>query len=235
MAARSVPLTSIQTGEPYELMGMDFIGPFERSAYENTYIYNLVDYFSRNMYPHPTVDTGTNDVILSFDHYLRANPKLYAVYRGTSSHFIGQKLRTYFQKKDIAVAFALFASHKSVDFIEKSNDILQPAFKRMQEPGEEWEDALFCAAHQVNRQMIEHLGCSPVEIISGIQPLTSIEPKIRVDSLPIQLKISNEEQIFPLVWDYKARRIDIKKDVYGRSVRKKEQEKIIYDRGVKTQ
>ena len=30
--------------------------------------------------------------------------------------------------------------------IEKSNDILQQAFKKMREPGKEWEDALFQAA-----------------------------------------------------------------------------------------
>lgn len=40
------------------------------------------------------------------------------------SHFTSQKLRTYFQKKDIAVVFAPYASHKSVGMIEKSNDIL---------------------------------------------------------------------------------------------------------------
>ncbi len=180
-------------------MGMDFIGPFERSAYGNTYIYNLVDYFSRHIYPHPTVGAGTNDVILSFDHYLRANPKPYAVYIDAGSYFTGQKLRTYFQKKDIAVFFAPSASHKSVGLIEKSNDILQQAFKKMQEPGEEWEDALFRAAPQVNSQMIEHLGYFPVEIITGIQPLTSIERKIRIDSLPTQLKVPTEEQMFPLV------------------------------------
>ena len=48
----------------------------------------------------------------------------------------------YFQKKDIAVIFAPSASHKSVGLIEKSNDILQQAFQKMQETGEEWEDAL---------------------------------------------------------------------------------------------
>lgn len=74
-SARSVPLILIQTGEPYELMGMEFIGSFERSAYGNTYIYNLVDYFSRHMYLYSTSGAGTNNVIISFDHSLRANPK----------------------------------------------------------------------------------------------------------------------------------------------------------------
>ncbi len=165
-------------------MKMDFIGPFERSAYGNTYIYNLVDYFSRHIYLHPTVGAGTNNVILSFDHYLRANPKPYAVYMDSGSHFTDLKLRTYFQKKDIAIVFASSASHKSVSLIEKSNNILQQAFKKMQKPGEELEDAWFCVAPQVNSRMIEHLCYSFVEIITEIQPLTSIERKIRIDSLP---------------------------------------------------
>ena len=89
-AARSIPLTPIQTGEPDKLMGMDFIGLFEKSAYGNTYICNLVDYFLRHMYPHPTPGAGADDVILSFDHYLRFNPKPCAVYMDVGTHFTSQ-------------------------------------------------------------------------------------------------------------------------------------------------
>ena len=86
-ATQSVLLTPIKTEEPYELIGMNFIGPFEKSAYGNTHIYNLVDYFSRHMYPHPTPGAGGDDVISSFDHYLRFNPKPYAVYMDAGTHF----------------------------------------------------------------------------------------------------------------------------------------------------
>ena len=48
----------------------------------------------------------------------------------------------------------------------------------MREPGKEWEDALFRAASQVNSWIIEQLGYSPIVIITGIQPLTSVECKI---------------------------------------------------------
>lgn len=47
---------------------MNFISPFKRFAYGNTYIYNLVDYFSRHMYQYPTSGVGTNDVIILFDY-----------------------------------------------------------------------------------------------------------------------------------------------------------------------
>lgn len=45
MSAQPVPLSPIKTGEPYELIEMDFIGPFKKLAYSNTYIYNLIEYF----------------------------------------------------------------------------------------------------------------------------------------------------------------------------------------------
>ena len=38
----------------------------------------------------------------------------------------------------------------------------------MQKCWEEWEDALFWAASQVNSWMIEHLGYALIEIITGI-------------------------------------------------------------------
>ena len=186
------------------------------------------------MYPHPTPGAGRDDVILLFDHYLQFNPKPCAVYMDAGTHFTSQKLCTYFRKIDIEVVFALSASHKSVGLIEKSNGILQQVFKKMRELGKEWEDALFRAVPQVNSRMIEHLGYSPAEIITGIQLLTSVERKIRIDSLPTQLKVPTNEQMFPLVWDYMARKIDIRVDVHNWSVRKMEQEKIRYNKGVKT-
>lgn len=59
--------------------------------------------------------------------------------------------------------------------------------------------------------------------------------KIQINSLPTHLKVPTEERMFLLVRDDMARKIDIKEDVYNRSGRKKEQEKIQYDKEVKTQ
>ena len=96
ISAKSISPTLIQTGKPYELIRINFISPFKKSAYGNTYIYNLVDYFLRHMYPHPRFGDDTNNIIILFDHYLRANSKPYAVYMNTDSHFISQKLHKYF-------------------------------------------------------------------------------------------------------------------------------------------
>ena len=137
----------------------------------------------------------------------------------TGSHFTSQKLCTYLQRKDIAVIFAISTSHKSVGMIENLNNILQQGFKKMGKLGEEWEDALFRDASQLNSQMIEHLGYSLIKIITRMQLLTFIESKIQINSLLTKLKVPIEVEMFPLVWDYMACRIDIRGDVYDRSVR----------------
>lgn len=48
----------------------------------------------------------------------------------------------------------------------------------MRELRKEYEDALFWIASQVNSWIIKHPGNSPVEIITRIQPLISVERKI---------------------------------------------------------
>ena len=105
-------------------MRIDFIGPFKKSAYDNIYICNLVDYFSRHIYPYPTLEADTDDVILLFDHYLWFTPKLCMIHIDIGTHFTSQKLYLYFWKKDIAIIFASFASHKLIALIKKSNNLL---------------------------------------------------------------------------------------------------------------
>lgn len=54
---------------------MDFIGLFEKSAYNNTYIYNLVNYFLKHIYLYLIFGADINNIIILFNYYLQANPK----------------------------------------------------------------------------------------------------------------------------------------------------------------
>ena len=168
ISAQLILFYFIQTRELYKLMAIDFIGPFKKFIYDNTYIYNLVNNFLRHIYPYPTFGTGTNNVIILFDYYLQANPKFYAIYINISSYFTSQKLCTYFQKKDIAFVFTPSASHKSVSIIEKEMIYYDKRLKKMQETREESEYALFWSVSQVNSWMNKHLDYSPIKIIIRI-------------------------------------------------------------------
>lgn len=128
-------LTPIQTTTPYKLIEIDFIDFFQRYRYRNTYSYNVVDNFTGHMYSYPITKVSINNVILLFNNYFKANLKPYTIYIDANSHFTSLKLYTYFQIKDIRIVFALSLSHKSVNIIETSNNILQQALKKMQELG----------------------------------------------------------------------------------------------------
>lgn len=121
---QSVPFILIQTGKLYELIEIHIFDPFEKSAYRSTHIYNLVDYFFSNIYPHLTPSVDADNVILSFDYYLHFNLKSYIVYIDVDTCFLNQKLCTYLWKKDIALIFTFFTFYKLVDLIKKSNNIL---------------------------------------------------------------------------------------------------------------
>lgn len=75
---------------------IDFISLFKKSVYGNTYIYNLIDYFSRHIYPYFMSGIYINNVIILFNHYLQANLKLYTIYIDANLYFISQELRMYF-------------------------------------------------------------------------------------------------------------------------------------------
>lgn len=75
---------------------MNFIGLFRKFAYGNIYIYNLLNYFSRHIYFYSTFEASINDVIILFDQYLQANPKLYVVYIDAGLYFTSPKLHIYF-------------------------------------------------------------------------------------------------------------------------------------------
>ena len=67
---------------------------------------------------------------------------LYNIYRCWLA-FHKLEVTSVVSKKDIAFVFILFASHKSVGLIEKSNNILQQVFKKIREFLKKWEDSCF--------------------------------------------------------------------------------------------
>lgn len=89
------------------------------------------------MIPTLTVGNGTNNVIQALSRIFQMFTTLGAFYLDRGSHFDNQKLRHFLSSKNVVVVYTPSSSHKSVGQIEKANDILQKAFKKMQLPNEE--------------------------------------------------------------------------------------------------
>ena len=62
-ALRKTPLQPVFSLRPFQLMRMDFIGPFRKTSAGSRYILNLVDYFSRYSIAFATKDNNVEDVI----------------------------------------------------------------------------------------------------------------------------------------------------------------------------
>ncbi len=68
MAGQFISLISIETTESYKLIEINFINLYEKFVYRNIYIYNLVEYFLRHIYYHPTICANINNIILSINY-----------------------------------------------------------------------------------------------------------------------------------------------------------------------
>lgn len=77
-------------------MQIDFISLFKKFLHRNSYIYKLINFFSKHIYSYSSINISTNNVINLFNHYLQSNDKSYTMYINTSSYFISEKLYIYF-------------------------------------------------------------------------------------------------------------------------------------------
>lgn len=156
-ATRSQLLSPINVIQVFDFLGMDFIEPFKVSSAAFKFILNVVDYFSRYMIPTLTVNNRIDDVIQALSRTFQMFTTSGAFYVDRGSHFDNQKLQDFLSSRNVVVVYALSSLHKSVGQIEKANNILQKAFKRMQLPDEEWDNAVVWAIPSVNERLVEDM------------------------------------------------------------------------------
>lgn len=160
-ATRSQLLSPINVMQVFNLLGMDFIGPFKVSSAGFKFIFNVVNYFHHTIL---TVSNGTADVIQALSRIFQIFTTPGAFYLDCGSHFDIPWLRDFQSSRNVVVVYAPSSAHKSVRQIEKANGILQKAFKKMQLPDEEWEYAVVRAISSVNEQLVEDM---PAEVLLG--------------------------------------------------------------------
>ncbi|KAG7007159.1 hypothetical protein G7Y79_00011g030570 [Physcia stellaris] len=236
-AMRTVPLKPIQTYQPYDLFGIDFIDWPEPSKYGYKHICNMVDYFSGRLFPYPTISTKTKDVKQAFEyHKASGHPMPAAAYWDADTAFQSSEMAGELKDLNIVPIQAPSQSHKSVGVIERANRILREAMNKMKKEDEDFVDTLRRAAPACNERHIEHLGYSPDEIIFGVEPRAPATVSL------VQAAIRGEKTVLPtpeemtsLIWDHMARREELRKDVVKRTGKAKQRMKERYDAGVKQQ
>ena len=170
-ATRSQPLSPVVVTYPFQLMGMDFIGPLETTSTGYRYILNTGCYMSRFSVPFACENNNVEDVIRCLGMFFAIYRKPYAYYVDPGHHFDCDELREFLRREGIAIAYSPSASHKSTGMIEVMNRVLEGVVRKL---GKEWDRSLVNAGSSINSRVISYLGTSPKSIVLG--PLSDTSP-----------------------------------------------------------
>ena len=124
-AQRSEHLDPAIMSAPFELFGMDFIGPLPRTTQGNQYILHVIDYFSRYSFTEASATNTVLDVVARLTRLFQEFTKPLAFYFDSGHHFDNDTLRSFLSKRGIRFKYGPSGSSKSMGLVERGNRILE--------------------------------------------------------------------------------------------------------------
>ena len=229
---QSAQLQSINVAHPFQLIGMNFIGPI-RGSDKNKYILHIINYFSQYFMTYPTLSVNAEDVkicLLNVFHWYVCSS---AIYCDREQHFDNQYIKDFLDRYNVCIHFSLSDASKFTDMMEVGNCILKSV---IQKSSDKWDDKLPSSIKQLNAQVIDHLKYSSLEILHGLlsQPLQR--------QTYSQITDTDTDQLIDLfTWHpYQSEAVEVHllslahlwDEISERSIQKKESEKKHYDREI---
>ncbi|KFY31814.1 hypothetical protein V493_00777 [Pseudogymnoascus sp. VKM F-4281 (FW-2241)] len=179
---------------PFDLVGIDFLGPiFPVSKRGNKYILLSVDYFSRYLIAKPTVNAKSTTVVTFIDESICTpfgNPL--AFYSDNGKHFVSQETTSHLHSRGIRTATAPITHPLSVGLAERYVQMILAVYRKIlqQQPDLilEWDELLPHVVNVVNTKKVTLYGVSPAELLFGFKPRftagdLSIDEAIRSEML----------------------------------------------------
>lgn len=237
-ATRSQPLHPVSVWHPFQLLGIDFVGPLPRTATGNTHILHLVDCCSLFSFGEACQAANASDVIRCLESLFNRFTSAIALYADRGHHFISQDVQGYLRGRGVRIDYSPSGSHKSTGMIEISNRLLEDVLRKSGEPNQ-WDSRLDRSFYSLNYRVISYLGLSPVGILLG-QPersLASVDDKLSFAGL-VSVHQCVESIRQPVVHvaavrsyiQYRAETYDM---IKARREAHKDSMKARYDRGVR--
>ncbi len=239
-ATKSQPLHPITVWHPFQLMGMDFIGPLPRTKAGHTYILHLVCYCSLFSFSEACQTDNASDVIRCLESLFNRFTTTTALYVDRGQHFINQDVKNYLRGRGVKIDFSPSGSHKSTGLIEITNRLLEDVLKKAStgEVLNDWDQRLDRSTSALNHRIISYLGLSPAGILLGSpQNLASVDDKLvfaGINQIPqcaqrIQEPLVHVAAVRAYI-SYRAETYDM---IRQRREQHKDAMKTRYDRGVK--
>ena len=129
-ATRSQPLHPVKVTFPFQLMGMDFVGPLKTTGAGASFIIVLVCYMSRFVTPFATKAVNVEDVIWCLKLFFAMYRKPYAFYIDSGQHFLNNELQEFLRNEGIVFDYSPSGSSKSTGMVEVCNKLLEEVLRK---------------------------------------------------------------------------------------------------------
>ena len=189
------PLHPILTQQPFDMLGMDYVGPLSSTARGNVYVFHVIDYFSRVSKAWPTKRDTEDTTIACLTEFFSYFLKPLVIYTDNGTHF-GQKVTKWLLDQGVQHLYTATYSPKSAGMIEKRNGLLEERIRRssLHQP-DDWDLFIDDASRDLNNHVIDTLGFSPYQILFGIDKRVPLEC-FHVDIAQAILKWSNIDEYY---------------------------------------
>ena len=172
-ATKSQPLNPVLVSYPFQLIGLDFIGPLKTTRAGCRFILVAVCYFSRFVVPFACKTSNIEDVLWCLPLLFAIYRTPHAIYLDPGQHFDNDELREFLRLHGVSIDYSPSGSSKSTGMVEVSNKLLEGVLRK-DPAGRDWDVILPDTAKSVNSRTISYLNMSPVSIILG--PLQETSP-----------------------------------------------------------
>ena len=186
----SVGLGAIVHLQPFDMVGLDFIGPITpQSATGNRYIIIMVDYFTRYLFAKAVVSATGASVKCLFESVTETFGNPLSVYTDHGGHFTGDDFHGTLKERGIKHFPAPMSHPSSVGLAERYVQLLMGFLKRrVQTDSKNIKDTLIpSAVHTLNTPGVKVPGFTPSELLlvsnPRAGPLDNINANIVLDGI----------------------------------------------------
>lgn len=172
---RSEPIRPILTFDPFDMIGLDFIGPLDLTSRGNKYILHVVDYFTRYSWAYALPHNTGPLVKQVMEKFFEEFTVPLVLYSDRGTHFVGRDIKRFWRKCGSLHIPSPASSPRSTGMVEKSNGLLEERLRTLTMAAggnalKEWDQYLREATRALNTRDMKVHGFSPFQLLFGISP-----------------------------------------------------------------
>uniref|UniRef100_A0A913HS63 RNA-directed DNA polymerase n=1 Tax=Strongyloides stercoralis TaxID=6248 RepID=A0A913HS63_STRER len=183
--SKLLPFQTKNSRYPFETLGIDICGPFEKTKNNNIFILGTIDHLTRYVSFIPIVNQKSDTIINKLEENILlkfGNPT--NIKTDNAQGFSSVKFRNWCKGNNINLIHSLPYIHESNSHIERAFKTMQLTLKKVIQQSDNWDNLLNKISFMINNTINTTTGYCPNELILGFRPLTRYD-----------MNLSDEERI----------------------------------------